>query len=312
MAALKSHERVSGANLVITRLALHVSGEIEHCVSVLRFRENRTIAFPGKWLSGAGRGIALLHLAFELVENLFNFLVKCWIVPHAIRRATYPILTAPHSPVKRIRNAPAFSLVELLAVIAIIGLLLAVAVPIFSDPGNNAHQASREIVKAHIQQARAHAIASGNATAVAIPVLSTGGELGGRAISLFEVVKTGAGYEPAKDGGGGERLLQRWETLPGSFHFMPACLISATKPTIVDAAATLQTNHKGKPVTCHLIVFAPNGQIVLPASETNIAIARAVSRGNSLTLTQKSNGSPVFDLLQVDRLTGRTRSIQPQ
>lgn len=209
------------------------------------------------------------------------------------------------------RSLSAFSLVELLAVIAIMAILLAAAVPLFADPSNSARQASREIIKAHLQRARAHAIASGSSTAITIPVLSSGGELGGRAISLFEVEKTATGYKPALDDGGVEKILQRWETLPGNFHFMPSSLISSPKPTIVDTAETLLTNHKGKAVTCHLIVFAPNGQIVLPSSETNIAIARATNRGNSLTLTQKSDGKPVFEFLQVNRLTGRSRSIQP-
>lgn len=209
------------------------------------------------------------------------------------------------------RRLPAFSLVELMAVIAIMAILLAVAVPIFTDPSNSARQASREIIRANLQRARAHAIASGSSTAITIPVLATGGELGGRAISLFEVVKTATGYEPAKDETGSEKLLQRWETLPGNFHFMPSSLISSTKPTIVDTTETLLTNYKGKAVTCHLIVFSPNGQIVLPSSETNIAIARATNRGNSLTLTQKTDGKPVFEFLQVNRLTGRSRSIQP-
>jgi type II secretory pathway pseudopilin PulG len=223
----------------------------------------------------------------------------------------HPMRTAPYRKDNAHRYAPAFSLVELLAVVAVMALLLTVAVPIFTDPSNNARQASREIIRAHLQRARAHAIASGTPTAVAIPVLSTGGEMGGRAISLFEVVKNGAQYEPALDENGEERLIQRWETLPGSYYFMPSSLISSPKPTIVDAPETLETNHKGEAVTCHLIVFAPNGQIVLPASETNIAFARAVSRGNSLTLTQKSGGSPVYEFLQVNRLTGRARSIQP-
>ena len=209
------------------------------------------------------------------------------------------------------RSLSAFSLVELLAVIAIMAILLAAAVPLFADPSNSARQASREIIKAHLQRARAHAIASGSSTAITIPVISTGGELGGRAISLFEVEKTATGYKPALDDGGVEKILQRWETLPGNFHFMPSSLISSPKPTIVDTPETLLTNHKGKAVTCHLIVFAPNGQIVLPSSETNIAIARATNRGNSLTLTQKSDGKPVFEFLQVNRLTGRSRSIQP-
>ncbi len=217
---------------------------------------------------------------------------------------------AQHIPKNANRSSSAFSLVELLAVITMMAILLAVAVPIFADPSNSARQASREIIKAHLQRARSHAIASGSPTAIAIPVLATGGELGGRAISLFEVVKNGAVYEPAKDEAGSEKLLQRWETLPGNFHFMPSSLISSPK-TIVDAPETLLTNYKGKAVTCHLIVFAPNGQIVLPSSATNIAIARATRRGNSLALTQKSKGSPVYDLLLVNRLTGRTRFIEP-
>jgi prepilin-type N-terminal cleavage/methylation domain-containing protein len=209
------------------------------------------------------------------------------------------------------RWAPAFSLIECLAVIAIIAVLLVTAIPMFSNSAVNASQASREIVKAHLQQARAHAIASGSSTAVAIPALGSGGELGARAISLFEVEKSGASYIPATDTNGDEMLLQRWETLPGNFHFLAASQVSSGKPTIVDSADTLQTNYKGKAVTCHLIVFAPTGQIVLPASEVNIALAQAVTRGSSLSLTRKNGSSPVFDLLQVNRLTGRTRSIQP-
>lgn len=219
--------------------------------------------------------------------------------------------TARYIPFHAHRGLKAFSLVELIVVIAIMAIMIAVAVPMFADPANSARQASREIIRAHLQRARAHAIASGTSTAITIPVLATGGELGGRAISLFEVVKTSTGYEPAKDETGSEKLLQRWETLPGNFYFMPSALISSPKPTIVDTAETLQTNYKGKAVTCHLIVFSPNGQIVLPSSETNIAIARATSRGNSLTLTQKTAGKPVFEFLQINRLTGRSRTIQP-
>lgn len=217
----------------------------------------------------------------------------------------------PCKPEARDRRAPAFSLIELLAVMAIIAVLFAAAAPIFSDSANNARNTSREIIKAHLQQARAHAIATSTATAVAIPVLASGGDLGARAISLFEVELVGTSYLPSKDAGGNERMLQRWETLPGKFHFLPAAQVSSAKPTIVDSADTMPTNVKGKALTCHIIVFGPNGQIVRPSTEINIATAQAAARGNSLTLTQKTGGKPVFDLLQVNRLTGRARFVEP-
>ena len=205
----------------------------------------------------------------------------------------------------------AFGLIELLAVMAIIGLLLAAAVPVFSNTANSARVASREIIKAHLQQARAHAIATGTSVAVAVPVLASGGELGARSVSLFEVELDGNSYVPSKDADGNERLLQRWESLPGNFHFLSSAQAASAKPTFVDSAETMPTNAKGKALTCHIIVFSPNAQIVRPDTEINVAIGQAVNRGNSLVLTQKSGGSPVIDLIQVNRLTARTRQIQP-
>jgi len=221
------------------------------------------------------------------------------------------LLFQPNSRARRNRAHPAFTLVELLAVIAITVVLMAVTAGMFSNSSNQARQASRDIIKAQLQQARAHAIASGTATAVVIPVLETGRELGGRAIASFEVAKSGDRYLPATDANGNERLLQRWETLPGNFHFIPASLIAAGSPTILDAADTLETNAQGGPVTCHFIVFAPNGQIVVPASAVNIAIAKAGRRDGNLVLTERTGGKPVYEFLQVNRLSGRTRSIQP-
>lgn len=217
----------------------------------------------------------------------------------------------PNKSVRNIRIVPAFSLIELLVVIAIISMLLAASVQIFSDTSNRARQASRDLIKAHLQQARAHAIASGNATAIAIPVFETGGDLGWRAISMLEVEKSGADYSPAIGDSGEQRLLQRWESLPGNFHFVPASTISSARPTVVDTPDRLRTSYKGATITCHLIVFAPNGQIVLPTTAIHIAIAKATSQGGALIPTEKSGGVPVYEFLQVNRLTGRTRTIQP-
>ncbi len=210
-------------------------------------------------------------------------------------------------------HSTGFSLIELLAVTVIVSILLVVAVPVFSNSSNNARQASREIIKGHLQQARAHAISSGTSTAVAIPALGAPDKLGARALSLIEVEKLGGAYEPVLDDQGTQRLLQRWERLPGNFHFLGTSKIPGSKPTIVDAPERLQTDYNKRSVSCHIVVFASNGQIVHPQSggALHIAIAQAVTRGGSLTLTQKNQGEPVYDLLAVNRLTGRTRSVQP-
>jgi prepilin-type N-terminal cleavage/methylation domain-containing protein len=219
-----------------------------------------------------------------------------------------------NQPAAGSRSCRAFSLVELLVVIAIISILLVAAFPIFTNNSNSARQASREIIKGYLQQARAHAIASGNATALAIPVLGSDPALGARSASLVEVeVDNSSGsYEPIQENGQ-DRLLQRWGKLSGNFYFLTAAQANAPKPTVLETTNTLQVTSKGKTFSCNAIVFAPNGQIVQPPSGIIIAIAmgQAINRNGSLTLTDRKNGQPVFDLLQVNRLTGRTRFYKP-
>lgn len=224
-----------------------------------------------------------------------------------------PMEPLPNNRALQNRHLPAFSLIELLAVMAIISILLVAAVPIFSNSSNNARETSREIIKAHLRQARAHAIASGTSTAVTIPVLGTGKDLGARSVSLFEVELENGSYIPIKDGDGNDILLQRAEILPGNFHFIPGSMISSDKITVVDLPETMATSYKGRIHDSHFIVFAANGQIVRPASGTpvNIAITQAARSGNSLTPTQKNGGQPVVEMFQVNRLTGRTRPLQP-
>ncbi len=225
------------------------------------------------------------------------------------------------SHAQRPGTAPAFSLVELLTVMAIISILLVAAVPIFSNSSNTARMASREIIKAHLQQARAHAIASGTATAVMIPEFEAGSDLGARSISLFEVEKdeTTGNYQPSKEkDASGEPLsddaqLQRWEKLPGNFHFLTSSLIASGTATLMDQTDKLATKYKNREVSSHYIVFGPSGQIVRPVAGTpiRIAIAQATRNGDKLTPTQRSGSRPVYELLEINRLTGRTREVEP-
>ena len=226
------------------------------------------------------------------------------------RRSMHPARNKRHVRTKRTLG---FSLIELLVVIVIISILLVVAAPVFSGSSDNARRGSKEIIKAHLQQARAHAIANGTATAVVIPILDTGSELGARSISLFEVELKDGDYIPVTDASGNGLMVQRAETLPGNFHFVSSSSISSDNPTIVDLSETMSTSFKGQVHDNHYIVFAPNGQIVRPLAGTpiNIAIAQAKKTGSTLTLTERNAGQPVFEIFQINRLTGRTRQIKP-
>lgn len=204
-----------------------------------------------------------------------------------------------------------FSLVELLAVMAILSILLVATVPLFSNSSDSARQASREIIKAHLNQARAHAISTNTPTAVVIPVIDAEDSHAARAITLLEVEENGGSYVPLLDEEGGQRIIQRWEILPGNFYFLTAEQTSSQRPTIMDMLETVQTESKGLSLVCHMIVFARNGQIVRPAGELNIAIAQAKRRGTSLALTQKSGSNAVVDFMNVNRLTGKTRMSLP-
>lgn len=210
-----------------------------------------------------------------------------------------------------------FSLIEVVVVVAVVALLVGVAVPIFGVSSGNSKQASREIIKAHLQQARGRAISSGRAIAVVIPAISSNSEISGGALNLVEVSNENGSYVPAKEdpndpASAARPVLQGWEKLPGNLRFVPQSLTSSSQVTIADQTNTISVKYRNNDVPCNSIVFSANGQIVFPTEGLCIAIAQAVGRGGEFRITEMNELGPVFDLLEVNRLTGRTRFIEPR
>lgn len=229
-------------------------------------------------------------------------------------RVTKRVHMSPHASKAYWKTSvlSAFSLIELLVVMAILMVLVGIAVSGFSNSSHNARQTSREIAKTHLQQARAHAISSRNYTALVIPARDSGGK-GLRALSIIEVERMDGSYTPLYNENDDALLLQRWTTLPQNFHFVTHSLIESAQPTVVDHEQTLTILQRGHEIECHMIVFAPNGQIASPSSGApiHIAIAQVARNGNTFHISEISNHKPVFDLLLVNRLTARTRSMKP-
>ncbi len=207
---------------------------------------------------------------------------------------------------------PAFSLIELLAVMAILFILSGIAVFGISNSSLHARQNAREIAKSHLQQARAHAIATRALTAMIIPI-GANDQTGLCAVSLIEVEAIDDGFIPVINNNGDATLLQRWTMLPQNFHFVSNSLIQSKQLTVVDHEKTLIISQQGHEMKCQMIVFASNGQIIYPLSGVPIyiAIAQVVRNGHAYRIDQTSNHGPIFDLLLVNRLTAKTRNIVP-
>jgi len=202
----------------------------------------------------------------------------------------------------------AFSLIELLVVIAILTVLAGIAIPVISSTSSNARRTSREIVKNHLQQARAHAIATRNHTALIIPDRESG-ENGLCALSLAEIEKKDGKYAAIENEHGSDSLLKRWSKMPKNVHLISNAMMECEALTILDHEEKLSVLDRGKETECHMIVFAPNGQIDYPPAGTTIHIA--IAKLDKGQIADRSDGKPVFDLLLVNRLTGKAQSITP-
>lgn len=222
----------------------------------------------------------------------------------------------PHSPFllsraklqSRIRG---FSLTELLVVMVILMILLVAAAPVFMKSGQRARQSAREMVQGHLQRARSHAIATGVSTAVIVPDYNAGNDLGGKMLGIAEV-----NWVATPNGGGGSfqitRMLQRWESLPGSMLVLSQAATRHPRTTVMELALRSPMTVAGKAITGAVIVFSPTGQIVSPADGAmEIVLGQGNVKAGQVTATEKSGTRVSYDLMQINRLTGRTRSIDP-
>lgn len=193
---------------------------------------------------------------------------------------------------------------------ALVMILAGITTAGISGSSQNARKTSREMVRAYLQQARAQAVSSRNPVAIIIPAH---GPNGLRAMSLIEIEKVDDRYVPIKNEGGEITLLRPWTRLPKNFHFVSNEMIHTEQSTVVDQDATITIHDRGRELECHMLIFAPHGQITFPKSgePIQIAIAQATVHRNRFRISQMSDGKPVFDLLRVNRLTAKAQIITP-
>lgn len=205
-----------------------------------------------------------------------------------------------------------FSLVELVVVISVIVILLSVIGPAFIKSSLKARQSAREVVQANLSRARAHAIATGKATAVLFFQYGSGEE-GGKAIGVAEVQLEPASPTLPNMGYAATSLMQRWDVLPGNMMFLTSAAVSSPNVSVMEDDKILSPTVAGRGTRASYIVFGSSGQIVYPANKPiEILLGPARLANGNVELLERNNSQPSFERLQVNRLTGKARQRPAQ
>jgi hypothetical protein len=107
-------------------------------------------------------------------------------------------------------------------------------------------------------------------------------------------------------------MLQRWESLPGSMLVLSQASTRHPRTTIMEQSLRSPMTMAGKAITGAVIVFSPTGQVISPADGAmEIVLGQGNVRAGQVTATEKNGNRISYDLLQINRLTGRTRQIDP-
>lgn len=215
------------------------------------------------------------------------------------------------------RRCAGFTLVEVLVVIAVMGILLGVAVSAFSRTGTAERKAARGEILSLLTRARSQAISTGQATAVAMVGLDDGPEeKRGKALTLFAVKRNEIGDEWVVD-----EQLRRWVTLPGKTVLLNGSLAATAGGkgvNVLDEAVWLEaevpggTSGRKVSVKLSFVVFEATGVVSHPSGSGRIefAIGEGFMQGGSLRVTgTTSTGTAVVDRVVLSRLTGRAQSV---
>jgi type II secretory pathway pseudopilin PulG len=209
-------------------------------------------------------------------------------------------------PQPRTRSRPAaFSLVEVVAVIAVILLLMVAGIRLLGGTSSQAKKSATDACSGLIEQARATAITSRSYVVLAI---AEPGDLPADdercMLGLFKLAQWPTSAA-AIDG----ILLRRWQALPNGIVLLPGAVKGLRNPR--DEPETTIRYQSGRQVIegrFHILAFNPRGGLHWPAGSDplTLRIAEGAYRDRQPSAnTRGSDRKVVENTLKIGRLTAR-------
>jgi type II secretory pathway pseudopilin PulG len=230
---------------------------------------------------------------------------------------------APHEPISsanpkfKIKNqklqhprrpTAAFTLVELLAVVGIMGLLAAVGVPALKGlTGSGGRKQALSQVISALEIARNTAISTGTNAAVIFPdsTFASGDAYKYRSMAVVSYFDTTIATNTDSTIPF-EKLVSSWIVLPQGISFLPAYLKTNTTTNMISVTAKIRIPPKTDDITitCPGIIFQSDGGLL----ETNsIPLAGVAFFEGTVTgtTTNRTSKTTIFETVGLTRYTGR-------
>jgi prepilin-type N-terminal cleavage/methylation domain-containing protein len=205
-----------------------------------------------------------------------------------------------------------FTLAEMLIVVAIIGIMLVALVPAVTSLSKaGARRAARDSLLGGIEQARAEAIKSGQATYVVFPTFTSGAQ---STLDRYNY-RSYAIFEDNAASPGNVKQLTDWKSFSTGVALRKAYTINGVNgglDSLQDPAAltppvtfSFAPDASAAPFKC--FKFNSNGEVQAPAANALLAVFEGyLSNGSEVATTKDGSGNPsAVEYLMVSQFTGR-------
>src|SRR5438552_6196823 len=216
--------------------------------------------------------------------------------------------TDHRSPITHHAIRAGFTLLELLIVLGIIAMMLVALVPaVTSLSKSGGRRAARDSLLGGIEQARAEAIKSGQATYVVFPMFSNGMQ---STLDRYNY-KSYAIFEDNAASPGSVKQVTPWKPLPTGVALRAtgtAALANLADPVSLNPAPTFGfTADTGTTPAFRCLKFNSNGEVEAPATNVLLGVFEGyVSNGIEVATTKDGSGNPsAVEYIAVAQFTGR-------